>query len=168
MDNPQSSTGPTKPKRGRPRIYPTPEEKTNTDTARKQAKRQGAASIRRDTVYASFLNPFLSALPPLPIQLSRGNHQESGAGAAWANVLTDIHSLGNPTGVPGLDYMDISEFLPPASPLLLEEIEEQAILDIGITVNAIDFADVADSVSIPNNKSLNLNIPFKETSETSL
>ncbi|KAH6959894.1 hypothetical protein BKA56DRAFT_599762 [Ilyonectria sp. MPI-CAGE-AT-0026] len=163
MDNPQSSTGPAKPKRGRPRMYPIPEEKTNADAARKGAKRQGAASVRRDTVHASFLNPFLSALPPLPIQLSRGNHQESGAGAAWANALTDVQSLGNPTGAPGLDCMDISEFLPPASPPPLEEIEEQAASDVGIIADAMDFADAADSVPIPNDESLDLNIPFEET-----
>ncbi|KAH6974708.1 hypothetical protein EDB80DRAFT_768800 [Ilyonectria destructans] len=57
--------------------------------------------------------------------------------------------------------MDISEFLPPASPPPMEDIEEQAISDVGVTTDAVD------ALSMPNYESPDPNINFDAASHTS-
>ncbi|KAL6408562.1 hypothetical protein AUP68_08422 [Ilyonectria robusta] len=147
MDNTDPTTTLGKRNRGRPRKYPTHEEKLKADAKQKRARRQETASAQRDILHANFYNaPF---------------HQEPGGALGWANAFTNPHSQATPTGVSGLNSMDISEFLPPASPPPMGDIEEQAISDIGVTTDAVD------AFSMPNYESPNPNINFDAASHTS-
>jgi hypothetical protein len=120
----------------------------------RQARRQDAAPLQRDTVHANFHNP---VFPLLPLQ--------SGGGAGWVSVFSGSYSPANPTDAPEPDNTDISQFLPSttADPQPPEDIEEQAMSDIGAFTGAVD------SVSISNHEGPDPGqaITFKTTLETS-
>ncbi|KAH6955949.1 hypothetical protein BKA56DRAFT_663112 [Ilyonectria sp. MPI-CAGE-AT-0026] len=62
-------------------------------------------------------------------------------------VFSGSYPSANPTDAPEPDNTDISQFLPTVDPELPEDIEEQAIFDIGTFTGAVD------SVSISNHES---------------
>ncbi|KAL6408073.1 hypothetical protein AUP68_08446 [Ilyonectria robusta] len=150
MDNARCNTVPAKRKRGRPRKYSTSEAKAAADVERRRARRQDAAPVQCDTVHANFHN---SVFPLLPLQ--------SEGGTGWVNVFSGSYSPANPTDALELDNADISQFLPPADPQPPEDIEEQAISD------AVLFVDAVDSGSIPNLESPGPDITFDMILETS-
>lgn len=53
------------------------------------------------------------------------------------NVSSDFYNPANPTNTPEPNNTNISQFLPPVDPQLLEDIEEQVVTDVETSSEAI-------------------------------
>jgi hypothetical protein len=59
-------------RRGRPRQYATPQDKTNANVKQRRAKRQKATSDKRSEQHAHFYNAGTLSLPPISLQVDGG------------------------------------------------------------------------------------------------
>ncbi|WJG35701.1 uncharacterized protein FOBCDRAFT_204035 [Fusarium oxysporum Fo47] len=140
-------------KRGQPRKYATAKEKATADTQRRQNKRQEVAAQGTALPYSNFYNLHL---PPTTSLVNYGH---------------PIQQLDNSESslAAGLDNdQDISNFLPPPSPLLQPTTEGLSLND-DEPVRVVSIISSNDSVSISNHESPDQvqDITFNTTLETS-
>ncbi|RKL03743.1 hypothetical protein BFJ70_g17255 [Fusarium oxysporum] len=101
-------------RRGRPRQYATPQDKTNANVEQRRAKRQKATSDKRAEQHAHFYNAGTLSLPPVSLQVDGGaSVQRSDHRLESAAMLSEIGRHA-----PELDGPDFSHLLPPPTPPL--------------------------------------------------
>ncbi|EXK77993.1 hypothetical protein FOQG_17322 [Fusarium oxysporum f. sp. raphani 54005] len=101
-------------RRGRPRQYATPQDKTNANVEQRRAKRQKATSDKRAEQHAHFYNAGTLSLPPVSLQVDGGaSVQRSDHRLESAAMLSEIGCHA-----PELDGPDFSHLLPPPTPPL--------------------------------------------------
>ncbi|WKT54160.1 hypothetical protein QSH57_004744 [Fusarium oxysporum f. sp. vasinfectum] len=101
-------------RRGRPRQYATPQDKTNANVEQRRAKRQKATSDKRAEQHAHFYNASTLSLPPVSLQVDGGaSIQRSDHRFENTSMISEI-----PCHAPELDGLDISHLLPPPTPPL--------------------------------------------------
>ncbi|PCD25963.1 hypothetical protein AU210_012397 [Fusarium oxysporum f. sp. radicis-cucumerinum] len=78
-------------RRGRPRQYATPQDKTNANVEQRRAKRQKATSDKRAEHHAHFYNAGTLSLPPVSLQVDgRASVQRSDHRLESAAMLSEI------------------------------------------------------------------------------
>ncbi|KAF5697726.1 AT hook DNA-binding motif, partial [Fusarium mundagurra] len=101
-------------RRGRPRQYATPQDKTNANVEQRRAKRQKATSDKRAEQHAHFYNTGTLSLPTVSLQVDGGaSVQRSDHRLESAAMLSEIGRHA-----PELDGPDFSHLLPPPTPPL--------------------------------------------------
>ncbi|KAK2469310.1 hypothetical protein H9L39_19027 [Fusarium oxysporum f. sp. albedinis] len=112
-------------RRGRPRQYATPQDKTNANVEQRRAKRQKATSAQRDQQHTHFYDASASSsLLPIPLQVDGGaSIQLSDHRFENTSMISEI-----PCHAPELDGLDISHLLPPPTPPLEPSLSQESPL----------------------------------------